>query len=83
MQRIFLLAHLFLLVVVANSQDLSQVKYTNGSDLTYYSFTTDQKIVIRITSDGKILEWGNYWDKGYYNYTLIIVHSTQQQIKEK
>lgn len=69
MQRIFLLLHLFLLAAVANSQDLSQVKYANGSDLTYFSFITDQKILIRISPDGKILEWGNYWDKGYYNYT--------------
>lgn len=68
MKRVCFFVLLIFFCFIAQSQELSQVKYSNGSILSSYSFTTDQKIVIRISIDGKVLEWGNLWDRGNYNY---------------
>ena len=54
------LAILFVLLFgfTANAQKLSAVNFSNGSKLTFFSFLTDQGAVIRVSEDGKILEWG-------------------------
>lgn len=44
--------------VQCNSQQLEQVTISNGSNLAYFSFITDQSVLIRLSDDGKILEWG-------------------------
>lgn len=41
-----------------DSQQLSQVTFSNGSNFAYFGFTTDQGVLIRMSDDGKILEWG-------------------------
>jgi hypothetical protein len=41
-----------------NSQQLGQVTFNRGSQFSYFSFLTDQGILIRVSDDGKILEWG-------------------------
>jgi hypothetical protein len=58
MKKLF--AILFLLVFVYNgfSQKLSGVNFQNGAKLSFFSFTTEQGAVIRVSEDGKILEWG-------------------------
>jgi len=43
---------------LAYSQQLSQVTFNGGSTLSYFSFLTDQGTLIRVSDDGKILEWG-------------------------
>jgi hypothetical protein len=50
------------------SQKLSQVSFLNGGNLTYFSFTTDQGALIRVSQDGKLLEWGTevLSDRGNY-----------------
>lgn len=68
MKKIILIVYLFLLARDSYSQDLSEIKFSNASTLSFFSFLTDQKIVIRVSPDGKINEWGNIWEKGYYNY---------------
>lgn len=40
------------------SQELAQVSFSGGSSLTYLSLLTDGNVQIRISPDGKILEWG-------------------------
>ena len=58
------------LAVFTYSQQLSQVTFSDASNLSYFSFLTDQGVLIRITQDGKILEYGtellsqraNYYD---------------------
>jgi len=40
------------------SQQLSQVTFSDAANLSYFSFLVDQTVLIRITQDGKILEWG-------------------------
>jgi len=50
------------------SQQLSQVTFKNGSTLAYFSFLTDQGILIRLSDEGKILEWGTEARSDYYDY---------------
>lgn len=55
----FLSALLFLLFAAcAQSQQLSQVTFANASTLSWFSFSIDQGILIRVSEDGKVLEWG-------------------------
>lgn len=68
MKKIIFIASLFLIVSDIHSQDLSEIKFSNATTLSFFSFLTDQKIVIRISVDGKITEWGTLWDRGYFNY---------------
>ncbi len=42
----------------ANAQQLGQVTFSGGANLSYFTFRTDQGVLIRITVDGKVLEWG-------------------------
>ncbi|MFN8292064.1 MAG: hypothetical protein U0U70_17555 [Chitinophagaceae bacterium] len=46
------------LVKAALSQELAQVSFSGGSSLTYFSLLTDGTVLIRISPEGKILEWG-------------------------
>ena len=50
------------------SQELSQVTFSGGANLSYFSFLTDQGVLIRITDQGKILEWGIEMYSDRYNY---------------
>jgi hypothetical protein len=50
------------------SQQLSQVSFAQGSHLSYFSFITDQGVLIRISDEGKILEWGTEAMSDRYNY---------------
>lgn len=49
-------------------QQLSQVTFKTGSALSYFSFQTDQGVLIRITDEGKILEWGTEVLSDRYNF---------------
>ena len=57
--KIFLLAiSTLLLVTFSYSQKLSQASFPDGAKLSYFSVLTDQNVLIRISEDGKLLEWG-------------------------
>ena len=58
MKFVFTTIFFFLFVICTNSQQLGQVTFSGGAVLSYFSFRTDQGVLIRITSDGKVLEWG-------------------------
>jgi hypothetical protein len=65
----FLLIVSFLFIASgSHSQELAQVTFSGGTTLSYYSFRTDQEIIIRISEDGKILEWGTDPGPGRYYY---------------
>lgn len=53
---LFLLA--LALVTATRAQSLDQVTFSGGAELTYYSFLTDQGVLIRVSENGEILEWG-------------------------
>lgn len=46
------------LCVAGYSQQLSQVGFTGGSNLSHFSLLTDREVLIRMTDDGRITEWG-------------------------
>lgn len=41
-----------------HSQELAQVSFANASNLSYFSFLTNVDVLIRVSVDGNILEWG-------------------------
>lgn len=58
--RKFLSAIPFLLFAVCSrSQQLSQVTFKGASTLSYFTFITDQSVLIRISPDGNVMEWGS------------------------
>ncbi len=68
MNRIFLLLLFLFLSTGTYSQELSNVTFTGGTTLSSFSFRTDQDIIIRLSDDGKALEWGTDPGPGrYYN----------------
>jgi hypothetical protein len=44
---------------------LGQVTFSGGSKLSYFSFFTDQNVLIRVTEEGKIIEWGLEFQADY------------------
>ena len=70
MRKLFTAITLLLFINSAFSQKLSQVTFAGGTTFSYFSFLTDQDILLRVTDDGKLLEWGtellaergNYYD---------------------
>lgn len=50
------------------AQRLTHVTLARATTLTSFAFTTDQQIIIKVSPDGKILEWGEEAGTGrYYN----------------
>jgi hypothetical protein len=68
MKKNLLFLILSIISLGASAQELSQVAFTDGANLNYFSFITDQKVVIRITPEGKIIEWGTDPGLGRFNY---------------
>ena len=57
--RLIFITILFLFIATcSNAQQLGQVTFSGGANLSYFSFRTDQGVLIRVSVDGKILEWG-------------------------
>lgn len=52
--------------ISGNSQSLKYVQFSNGADIHSLSYITDQKIIIKISLDGKILEYGIDQEQGRY-----------------
>lgn len=58
MRPILIALYLLVAATGANSQKLSQISFQNGANLSFFSINTDQDVEIRVSVDGKILEWG-------------------------
>lgn len=43
---------------ISSAQELGQVTFAGGANISYFSFMADQGLFIRISEDGKVLEWG-------------------------
>lgn len=68
MNRITSLLFLLLVASEIHSQELIQVAFSRGETLSWFSYRTDQDIIIRISDDGKLLEWGTDPGQGrFYN----------------
>ncbi|MGE5522018.1 MAG: hypothetical protein ACM3VS_18995 [Candidatus Dadabacteria bacterium] len=50
------------------SQKLKQVSFLDGYNLTFFTVSTDQDVLIRIAPDGRLMEWGTELlsDRGNY-----------------
>ena len=59
MRKFFTAISFTLLITCAYSQQLGQVTFSGGTDLSYISFFIDQNVLIRISEDGKVMEWGH------------------------
>jgi hypothetical protein len=58
MRKLFTAIPFLLLATCTFSQQLSQVTFSDAANLSYISFLADQVVLIRITEEGKLLEWG-------------------------
>jgi hypothetical protein len=68
MKKFPLLISFLFLAAGTYSQELTQVTFSGGTTLSSFSFRTDQEIIIRISDDGKVLEWGTDPGPGRYYY---------------
>ena len=59
MRKIFATVPFLLSLIFAASQQLSQVSFSGASTLSFFTFITDQDILIRVSEDGKLIEWGS------------------------
>lgn len=66
--RITITTLLLFLCINSNCQQLGQITFSNGGSFSYFSFMTDQGVLIRVSADGKILEWGTEALAGRSNY---------------
>lgn len=66
MKRLSLLLFSFFVFSLTKAQSLKHVVFSAGADLTWLSFITDQKIIIKISPDGKVLEYGNELEPGRF-----------------
>jgi hypothetical protein len=57
-----------LLALCSFSQKLSHITFTGGTTFSSFSFLTDQQVIIKISDDGKVLEWGTDPGPGRYYY---------------
>jgi hypothetical protein len=68
MKKIALLVSFLFFAAATYSQELTQVIFSGATTLSSFSFRTDQGIIIRISDDGKVQEWGTDPGPGrYYN----------------
>jgi hypothetical protein len=58
MKKLLLTIPLSFWVVCIYSQQLTQVVFSRGANLSSIGFLTDQSVLIRLSEDGKIIEWG-------------------------
>src|SRR5687767_13665142 len=66
--RFLLVVNILLLSTAGTCQQLSQVSFLDGANLSFFSVRTEQDVLIRISEDGKILEWGTEVLSDRYNY---------------
>ncbi len=74
MKRLILSIPFLASLSISFAQQLGQVTFKGGSQLSYFSFITNQDVLIRVSADGKVLEWGNemqsFRNNNYYDPKL-------------
>jgi len=58
MKKFYSVALLLLPAIITYSQQLSQVSFAGGTTLTSIAFSADQGVLIRVSEEGRIIEWG-------------------------
>ena len=68
MKKIIALLFFCLTQAIVYSQDLVHVIFNGASTISAFSFRTDQGVIIKVSADGKVLEWGTEMENYRYNY---------------
>jgi hypothetical protein len=68
MNKIIFFLLFFINVFSAKSQQLAQVSFANGANLTSIALIADQNILIRLSDNGTIMEWGIEVMSDRFNY---------------
>ena len=58
MKKLLTTPFIFLIAFISKGQQLSQVSFLDGATLSYFSVRTGQDVLVRISIDGKLMEWG-------------------------
>lgn len=58
MKKFFILLFSFAICFFGGAQTLKYIIFSGGSELSSIGFITDQKIIIKISQDGTVQEWG-------------------------
>lgn len=68
MKKFFVPLFILVFSTCVYGQRLGQVSFLNGANLSYFSIQNDQGVLIRVSEDGKLLEWGSevLSDRGNY-----------------
>ena len=66
MRKFFALTLTIIIFTGGYSQTLKFVSFSQGSEFQSFSFSTNQKIIIKISQDGNVLEWGNEQEPGRF-----------------
>ena len=66
MKKLLILLTSFLIYNTGYSQTLKFINFTGGAEFSSLSFITNQKIIIKISQDGNVLEWGNEMEPGRF-----------------
>jgi hypothetical protein len=61
MKKIFSAIPFLFLGLCTYAQQLSQINFSGAATLSSFGFLTDQNVLIRISEDGKVIEWGIEW----------------------
>ncbi len=59
MRKLLTVISFLLVSECCTSQQISQVTFSGASTLSYFTFITDQDVLIRVSEDGKVMEWGS------------------------
>lgn len=66
MKSSFALLFLVLASYTGSSQTLKFVSFSQGADFLSFAYITNQKIIIKISQDGNVLEWGIEQEPGRF-----------------
>ena len=59
MRKLFFTLSLLSFCMIASAQQLRQITFSGASSLSYFTFITDQNVLIRVSEDGQLMEWGS------------------------
>ena len=71
MKKLFLITGLSLLATLAFAQKIAHIVLPNNSISNTITFLVDETVLVNITPDGKIIDWGienNMWRQFNYSY---------------
>lgn len=58
MNKLYTTIALISICISSYSQQLAQVTFGDGENFSYFSFITNENVLIRVSQDGNIQEWG-------------------------